>query len=274
MNELQEAFVKHGVVYVKDALDESAISHAEHAYNWSIENPGPGAREVLFGESGSFYQDHANPASFPMYRPLLCETGLARLVADIMGTMSLWLLYEQIWLKEGRERRPTPWHQDLAYVPMAGNHIATVWLNLDPVAKDDSLEFVRASHLGPLYNPTAFDAKDPSKAMFKPGIWPPLPDMERDRNAFDIASWSVTPSDIIMFHPAVLHGGAATRDGQRRRTISLRFFGDDAYCAERPEDGVAEIDRIRRANSDDPIEQLAFALPGTPFRHASFHRLV
>jgi hypothetical protein len=58
---------------------------------------------------------------------------------------------------------------------MAGAHLATVWLNLDVVPLDRSLEFVRGSHRGPLYNPTAFDPDDPRAAMFGPGIWPSLP---------------------------------------------------------------------------------------------------
>ncbi len=271
---LQAAFKNDGVLCVHFALDEKALALAKDAYHWSLANPGPGAREVLAGAPGAFYQDHANPDAFSIYRPLLCETGLAQLVADIMGSKALWLLYEQIWLKEGDEKRPTPWHQDLAYVPMTGDHIATLWLNLDPVAKEDSLEFVRKSHVGQLFNPTAFDAEDASAAMFEPGLWPPLPDVESNRDAFDIVSWAIAPGDIVVFHPCILHGGAATRSGGRRRTMSLRFFGDHAYCAARPETGVAEIDRLKRAESSDPIEQLAFAEPGTLFRHPAFHRLV
>jgi ectoine hydroxylase-related dioxygenase (phytanoyl-CoA dioxygenase family) len=274
MNNLRVTFENDGVVCVRNALDAMALAHAEHAYCWSLANPGPGAREVLTGVPGSFYQDHANPSAFPIYRPLLCETGLAQLVADIMGSEALWLLYEQIWLKEGGEKQRTPWHQDLAYVPMSGNHMATLWVNLDPVAKADSLEFVPTSHLGPLFNPTAFDANDLSAAMFEPGVWPPLPDIERNRDSFDIASWAIEPGDIIMFHPGILHGGAATHQGCRRRTISLRFFGDHTFCAERPETGIAEIDCLKREGSADPIEQLAFSAPGTLFRHPAFLRLV
>ena len=88
-------------------------------------------------------------------------------------------MYEQIWLKEAAERRRTPWHQDLAYIPVGGDHLAVAWTNLDPVVKEDSLEFVRGSHRGPLFNPTAFDPRDPSASMFPDGEWPPLPDIVR-----------------------------------------------------------------------------------------------
>ncbi|MGA7799289.1 MAG: phytanoyl-CoA dioxygenase family protein [Gammaproteobacteria bacterium] len=274
MKELQARFSEDGVVCVRGALDRRGIDMAEAAFNWTLAHPGPGAREVLGGRPGAFYQDHANPHAFAAYRALLCDTGLADLVAKVINSESLWLLYEQIWLKEGAETLPTPWHQDLPYVPLEGDHLATLWLNLDPVAGSDSLEFVPGSHRGPLFNPTAFDPNDPSAAMFADGIWPPFPDIEATRDTWPIVCWAIDPGDVVIFHPAILHGGAATVAGGRRRTISLRYFGDHAFCAERPEQGVADVDRLRREDGGrDPIEAMALKPPGTLFRHPGFPRL-
>jgi ectoine hydroxylase-related dioxygenase (phytanoyl-CoA dioxygenase family) len=268
------AFRRDGVVRIRSALDAAELALANTAYQWSLDNPGPHAAPVLGGISGAFYQDHANPHAFPMYRALLQETRLAATVAGVLGSANLWLLYEQIWMKEGAAKRRTPWHQDLAYVPMEGDHLAVAWLTLDPVEQGESLEFVTGSHGGPLYNPTAFDARDPAAAMFEPGVWPPLPDIEANRSRWPISSWAVTPGDIIVFHPGILHGGAPTRDGVRRRTLSLRFFGDHAYCAARPESGVAEIDRLQRdAGNGDPMTAMARAAPGTLFRHEGFRQI-
>jgi ectoine hydroxylase-related dioxygenase (phytanoyl-CoA dioxygenase family) len=275
MEEYRSRFIADGVICVRHALDQRGIEAAERAFVWTLSHPGPGARYVLAGEPGAFYQDHANPHAFPAYCPLVRETALSKLVADVLGSRDLWLLYEQVWLKEGGETLPTPWHQDLPYVPMSGDHLATVWLNLDPVPKENSLEFVRESHRGPLFNPTAFDPKDPAAAMFEDGVWPPLPDIEAERSRYDIVSWPIEPGDVIIFHPATLHGGAPTRVGGRRRTISLRFFGDHAYCADRPETGVAEVDRLRLdTESDDPIRQMARLPHGSLFRHPGFQQAV
>ena len=48
-----------------------------------------------------------------------------------------------------------------------------------------------------------------------------------------IVSFGVQTGDVVVFHPKTLHGGAATGPGQRRRTLTLRFFGDDACYDER-----------------------------------------
>ena len=274
MHPLSARFHDDGVVHVSGALDRQAMALAEAAFTWSLEHPGQSAGEVLGGRPGAFYQDHGNPASFDAYRALLHDTPLASLVADLLGSDHLWLLYEQIWLKEGADTRRTPWHQDLAYIPLEGNHLAVAWLSLDAVPMERALEFVRGSHRGPLYNPTAFDAIDEHASMFEPGVWPQLPDIEATRDQWPVVSWAVQPGDLIVFHPAILHGGAPTRTGDRRRTISLRFFGDHARCAERPEQGLADVDRLKREDGGrDPIEQMALLPPGTLFRHPGFPQI-
>lgn len=273
LDALRTSFRDDGVVLLRGALDAAGIAAAERAYTWSLENPGPHARDVLAGRPGAFYQDHANPAAARLHCALLRDHGLAELVAAVIDSGSLWFLYEQIWLKDRGVCRRTPWHQDLPYIPASGDHIVTMWINLDGVAAADSLEFIPGTHRGPLFNPSAFDPDDSTAAMYADGIWPPLPDIERDRAAWPIVSWAVEPGDVVLFHMATLHGGAPTRAGQRRRTISMRCFGDDAFCAERPDHAHAAGDQPGQADGGDPIEQMARMPAGSPFRHPGFPRL-
>jgi hypothetical protein len=274
VNKLQSEFRENGVLLVKRAINPYAVRLAEKAFNWSLNNPGPCARNVFAGKPGEFYQDHSNPECFHAYRELLCDTNIPDLIAGILGCDNLWLLYEQIWLKENGNRQRTPWHQDIGYIPLEGDDLAVLWTNLDVVRRENSLEFVLGSHRGPLFNPTAFKADDPSAAMFADGVWPHLPDIEAKRSCFPIVSWSLQPGDAIIFHPAILHGGAPTRQGERRRTLSLRFFGDRAFCAERPDDGLADIDRLTHDDGgSDPMKAMARAKPGDLFRHPKFPKL-
>ena len=126
--------------------------------------------------------------------------------------------------------RRTPWHQDLTYWCTGGTQLAGFWITLDPVTADESLEFVKGSHLGPLYAGTSFDPNDETTPYF--ADWPRIPDIEADRASFDIVSYDITPGDVMMFHPGMLHGGGAS--AKRRRTLSVRFFGDDVVYEERP----------------------------------------
>ena len=43
MNELQSQFRKDGVVFIQGALDRATLKLAEAAFDWTFNNPGPGA---------------------------------------------------------------------------------------------------------------------------------------------------------------------------------------------------------------------------------------
>lgn len=271
---LRERFLEDGAVFISGALDSRCLELAQACFDWTLEHPGPGAGAVLAGTPGTFYQDQANPDSFPTYRELLCETSIPDIAALLFACENIWLMYEQIWLKDGADTRRTPWHQDLPYLPATGEHLAVMWTCLDSVAKDDSLEFVRGSHRGPLYNPSAFNPDDVSANLFSGDEWPQLPDVDAAPNEYPLLSWAMEPGDVVVFHPAMLHGGGQTRAGVRRRTLSLRFFGEDVWCAARPHDGMANVDGLKHDDGGrHPLKKMALAEPGSLFRHPDFPRL-
>ncbi len=241
-----------------------------------MEHPGPGAARLLPGTPGTFYHDLANPRSFAPYRELIEDTPIPDLVAALWGAgpagADVWYMYEQVFLKEGGDTRRTPWHQDLPYLPVAGERLAVVWITFEPLPAAESLEFVRGSHRGPLYDGSRFDPADETAPLYGTGELPRLPDIEAERARHDIVSWAVEPGDAIVFHPAVLHGGAPTRAGRRRRTLSLRFFGDDAVYARRPGAGRAHVETLGDADVH-PLTKVRALEPGEPFRHPGFPRV-
>jgi ectoine hydroxylase-related dioxygenase (phytanoyl-CoA dioxygenase family) len=267
-------FRDDGVVFIPRALDDAALGLALEAYEWSLNNPSPAAAQFPQNKPGRFYQDLANPRAIAAYRRLLAESPAADIAAALWGGRDVWFMYEQVFLKEGGEARRTPWHQDSSYLPIEGRMIAVMWITFEPVAKEDSLEFVRGSHRGILYDGSRFDPADDTAPLYGDGSMPRLPAIEADRSRFDIVSWAVAPGDVLVFHPAMLHGGAPTHAGRRRRTLSLRFFGDDAIYAPR----LALSGDRARSRADDPeasvFSRLPAALkPGTPLRHPGFPKI-
>jgi ectoine hydroxylase-related dioxygenase (phytanoyl-CoA dioxygenase family) len=119
---------------------------------------------------------------------------------------------------------------------MMGSQLVACWISLDALPKAHCLEFVRGSHKGVLYNGSAFAADDDTAPLYKQSRLPRLPDIQAERDRFDILSWDVDPGDIVVFHLGALHGGAGTAPGMRRRTISLRFMGPDVVFDGRPRD--------------------------------------
>jgi hypothetical protein len=223
---------RDGVVMLKGALPPEVFGKLEAAVEWSLANPSPTAVRFYPGEAATFLEDrgqhHAGVAR---------EIGLAAMVGALWGEDRMWYLGEQLFLKEGGTSRRTPWHQDTSYLRMMGAQLVACWISLDPLPKEHCLEFVRGSHRGVLYNGSAFAAHDDTAPLYKHSKLPRLPDIQGAREGFDIVSWNVEPGDLIVFHLGVLHGGAGTTPGLRRRTISMRFLGPDVVFDGRPRDG-------------------------------------
>lgn len=259
MTAARAAFARDGVVMLPAALDGDALAQALDAYDWSLNNPGPGASRIAQATDAIFYQDLYNPRVLDGYRAMLAASPLPTLIGDLWGAPDIWFMYEQIFLKEGGEARRTPWHQDSSYLTVAGAHLAVAWISFDAVGQTDSLEFVRGSHKGVLYNGSRFQLGDDTAPLHAGATLPRLPDIEADRSAWDLISFAVTPGDVVIFHPAMLHGGAPTHAGQRRRTLTLRFFGTDAIYDSRPGPAGPRISGVHAGKTQgDPFRDPAF----------------
>jgi hypothetical protein len=261
-DEAEANFARDGVVLLPAVLDATELEAAREAWRWSLAHPALGGKVAQANDS-TFYQDLYNPRVLEGYRPMLEASPLPEMCARLWGTKSVWFMYEQVFLKEGGETRRTPWHQDASYLPIGGQDTAVAWITFDPLPRADSLEFVRASHLGALHNASRFTLGDDTDPLFPDADLPRLPDIEAEREAYDIVSWPVTPGDVIVFDVATLHGGAPTHAGQRRRTLTLRFFGERAVYA--PKAGRAGLPNAPRLG-----ERMQ---PGDPFRDEGFLKL-
>ena len=273
---LKKEFRDNGVVLIEHALDADALRLAQAAFDWSLEHPSPMAANYPSKDdaAATFYQDLANPNAVAAYRHMLEETPAADIAASIWGTADVWFMYEQVFLKQGGKSRRTPWHQDSSYLPVNGEQLAVMWIPFEHLKKENSLELVRGSHRRTLYNGSRFDLVDDTAPIYPEETLPRLPNIEAHREGWDIVSWAIAPGDILVFHPAMLHGGAPTLPSQRRRTLSLRFFGQDAVYTPRMAGGLtpAELPSEDAGDSSEPVfRKLPRSLaPGDPFRHPDF----
>ena len=230
---LARQYDEDGVVCIRGALDDEQLAMVLETFEYTLAHPGPAQRNFYEERGVRFYQDGGNVKTWPVYLEFCKHSIIPDIVAALWGDPKVWFFYEQIFFKEGIASRRTAWHQDQSYIPYEGSKAASVWINFDSVSAENTLEFVRGSHKGPIFNGSRYDADDDTAGFFADGILPPLPDIEGNRAAFDIVSWAVEPGDIVVFHHNILHGGAALKPGDRRRTSSLRFIGDDVLRVER-----------------------------------------
>lgn len=259
----RKAYRDDGVVMIPHVLDGVALDAALASYQWSLDHPGPRASKIAQRGEGLFYQDLYNSDCLTGYRDMLLASPIPAIVAALWDTPDVWFMYEQVFLKEGGDTRRTPWHQDSSYLSIGGGDLAVAWITFDAQAQSESLEFVRGSHTGPLYDGSRFDVDDDTAPLYPGSALPRLPDIEAARGDYDIVSWAVEPGDVVFFHPKMLHGGAPTRAGARRRTLTLRFFGRSAVYESRPMRAGPPVSSLHQRLTD-----------GAPFRDDYFLKLL
>lgn len=259
-SQLRDDLHRDGVIHIPSFLSPTDLIDVADAFEWTENNRGPGYTPFP-GDPGA-WQDLANPAAYQAYLGMLQRSPISGLLSALWGGGPVWFMYEQIFNKEGTSNR-TPWHQDTPYMPINGEHMAVVWISLDPVSREETLEFCRGSHRGTLFNATSFKPDDPTDPLYKDADLPRLPDIESERDQWDIVGWATEPGDVVIFHPSTLHGGGAPGATGRRRTLTLRYFGENAYYEARP--GPTPAPRVEGLN-----ESLT---EGAPFRHPVFPRL-
>jgi ectoine hydroxylase-related dioxygenase (phytanoyl-CoA dioxygenase family) len=233
--EVIDAFRRDGVVMVPQLLHPEWLALIELGLQRVMASAGQAKHRFFDDQPGEFIETVRNFDATPEIRRLLFDSPIADVIGTLVGSERMWYYSDEFFIKEGGNRARTPWHQDTTYWPLAGTQIASMWISLDPLSKDECLEYVAGSHHGTMFdgfNPRVVGV-DPSAPYYGDEL-PPLPDIEADRDAFNIVSWPITPGDVILANPAVLHGGGGTGPNTRRRAITVRCYGDDIVFALRP----------------------------------------
>lgn len=184
------------------------------------------------------------------FKSVVFESPLSELARQAMGAGSATHWYDQLFVKEPGADVPTPWHHDLTFWPIAGDQIVSFWIPLDPVTKESSgLEYVKGSHKWP--NRYKAITPDYNSYMVDPEL-EDVPDIDAERDRFDLIDWDMEPGDVLAFHPLIIHGSAGNSSRTtRRRALASRWVGDDVVYSPRkhtmplpPAHGLEPGDRL------------------------------
>jgi ectoine hydroxylase-related dioxygenase (phytanoyl-CoA dioxygenase family) len=192
--------------------------------------------KIYTGEKGGgrFFGDYCNWNRISEYRNFIFNSDAASIGKQLMGSHQVRLFHEHVLVKEASADVATPWHQDQPYYCVDGNQTVSLWLPLDSVPRERTLEFVGGSHLwGKYFRPERFN-KTPLNE--NDGL-EPVPDINANRGDYNILGWALEPGDAVAFNFKTLHGAPANNSATtQRRAFSLRLLGDDIRYAKR--DGV------------------------------------
>jgi ectoine hydroxylase-related dioxygenase (phytanoyl-CoA dioxygenase family) len=221
-------FQQNGAVLIPGLLTDW-VKLLQQGIEKNITEPGEFVRDYPGENSGRFFGDYCNWQRIEEYREFLFESPAADMAMQLMGSKKARLFHEHVLVKEPNTAIPTPWHHDQPYYCVNGKQNCSLWLALDPVPKETSVEFVSGSHRwGKWFRPERFDRSP----LYQNDPLESLPDIEANRSQYKILSWDVKPGDVIAFHYLTLHGAPGNQSvDTRRRAFSSRWVGEDATFA-------------------------------------------
>ena len=224
-------YARDGAVVIRGAFTLDQVELLRRGVERNLADPGPLVAVASdASDSGRFVEDFCNWRRIPEYEEFIRTSPAALIARDLMASERVRLYHDHLLVKEPRTRQRTPWHQDQPYYNVEGRQNVSMWMPLDPVPRESTLEFVAGSHLGPWLMPRTF--RDEQAKWFPEGSLSELPAIEDDRDAFPILGWELQPGDAVWFHMLTLHGAGGSTS--LRRAFSLRFLGDDMVHAPRP----------------------------------------
>ncbi len=230
-----DEFERLGAVCLRGLFEQSWLDELAVGLDKNFADPGPDHSVYTEqGKPGGFYDDYCNWQRIDEYRDFVLHSPAAEIAARLMRSKTARIYHEHVLVKEPGTQEVTPWHHDLPYYGVDGDQLCSIWLPLDAVPKSAGLEFVAASHSnGALYYPRLFINHN----NYADGIegFETIPDIDAQREDYEILSWDLDLGDCLVFHMRTVHGAPATTGlKSRRRGFSTRWLGDDARFAVRP----------------------------------------
>jgi ectoine hydroxylase-related dioxygenase (phytanoyl-CoA dioxygenase family) len=226
-------YARDGVVVIRNALSEDELKWIDRAFEHKLADPRAALEKMFVKDQAVTLQALGYSLEDPVFQDVMNNTSVADVAGGVFGGGPVWYMGEQLWLKHGGHARRTTWHQDSVYLPFDGPKTAVVWIPLQSLPAESVLEVVRGSHTGPGYNGTTGE-DDEVMPMYDDWPAPVIPDIEAERNKWDIFCTAMDRGDVLVFHTNALHGGAPTFPGQTRRSMSFRLAGDDVVYTPRP----------------------------------------
>jgi len=86
-----------------------------------------------------------------------------------------------------------------------------------------------------------------------------MPDIESDRDNYDIVSWDLEPGDAYVFYALTVHGAGGNQlHDRRRRGYTVRYTGDGVTYDTR--DGTSKPLQCTSLNDGDSLDSHQYPL--------------
>jgi ectoine hydroxylase-related dioxygenase (phytanoyl-CoA dioxygenase family) len=236
-----EYFGRNGVVILPGAFDQGWIDILRQGVEENITNPSERGRIWDRDAQGrSCFYDSQVWREIEGYKNFTLNSPCATIAGQLMGSSKVHFFFDAVFVRTPGAQFRTPWHQDEPYWSVDGFDTCSIWMPLVPVEKMSALEFVRGSHrwtqkfMQPNFGALTGDERD--QVEFNDGGAVPYPDIENNRNDYDIVSWDMKPGDCVAFNARIIHGGSGNlSEGRDLKVFNTQWLGDDVRIKFREE---------------------------------------
>lgn len=251
--EFTEHYARDGVACIRQAFSDEWVKLARLGIEKNIAQPSPFFRRLDDG-SGAFLSDCWSRRHIPELERFCLESPAARIAFHALGSSQVRLAQDTWFVKEPGTSARTPWHHDT----VIQGPFCSIWVALDAIPREASLEFVRGSHawgktLMPksfFEDPAARSAADAYYSEFHgdqtrgdANLFGQVPDIESDRDAYDIVGWDMEAGDCVLFDARTVHGAPGNQTFEPVRRFVTRWVTDEAFVAPHAQDMIAALDR-------------------------------
>lgn len=260
-----QAYQDDGVIIIRNAIDTDWVEKLLAVADQQLKAPGEWANDGSPGaEKDRMFTDRYMWQTIEPIRDYVFNSPCAELAATAMQSTSARFYFDHLLVKEPGTTGITPWHQDIPYWPFLGKQVCSIWLALTPATiASSAMEFVRGSHKNDTYyQAQVFGKRDdhPNSAWTGKSQAEPVPDIQANRDAYDIIGWDVEPGDVVLFSSWILHwAGGNQSQTSRRAALSTRWLGDDAiWHPHSGADPTVNPEEVSVAPGDAPTDDRFF----------------
>ena len=201
-----EAFAERGHCLLPGLLPPALVSAAaDHFRAYVAElHAGLDSLERSLGASASRAVFSLAAAPEPV-RAFVCSPLLGRAAAGLLGTSAVRVLHFNGFYKPAGGMA-TPWHQDMAYIPLDCDAVVTLWVPFVAVAAEmGPLFFASGSHRDGAVDPAGVERR------YSVSVNPPM-----------------RPGDVSAHAGWTAHRSAPNRSDRMREAVAISYFPDGA----------------------------------------------
>lgn len=221
-----EAFERDGAFVLRNVLPPDRVRRMQAAIDEVLRHGDAPHQERAAPGQGRFYNGFFNWLRHDEIRDTILNSAFGGIAARFMRAARVNFFYDQLMVKEAETPEPTPWHQDMAYFPVRGGKVLSIWTPFDVILPSSGpVIYVRGSH--------RWGEKDVRPETFR-GQARRLPAPGEPSDEFEFMSWDMQPGDCLIHDGHVVHAAPANSSRGRRRALATRWVDQDVRFDPRP----------------------------------------